>query len=130
MSIGLYRTRIINPFRWCIVGGSNHKKHGAVIHHHLDAVVYCYGFAIVLVAEQWTAGSREAPFRTSWAGRSIVPGSKLQAPSFKRLIHSPVNNYDFKFDLYRMILYMYTCQLHGICCWFSLYSCNVSVGRV
>ena len=49
-------------FRWCIVGESTHKKHGAVIHHHLDRVVSCLPrcrkWTYSAVFHQLTAGSR------------------------------------------------------------------------
>ena len=79
-------------------------------------------------------GYRSKPWCT---GKQLLSGfnpgsasSKLQAASLKRVIHSPVNNYEFKFDICRMILYMYICQLCPICCWFSLYWHNVSKSPV
>ena len=65
----------------------------------------------------------------NFPGKPRAPSGKLQAASIE-LSTALLITLKLEFDLYRMILYIDHCQLHDICCWFSLYSCNVSVSRV
>ena len=125
MSIGLYRIGYIlkSPLDNC---ASDHFG-GA----QLDTVAWCFlhiaHFLHYGDIVRQAAGSRSRGNKHTF----LDPSSKLQAASLEhRVIHSPVNNYDFKFDICRMILYNHHCQLCPICCWFSLYWHNVSARRV
>ena len=121
MSIGLCRIRYISlrGCHWHAVGT-------------LTWMQWPWPSGVVYAETIVTTGQHPGPLDPGPWEIDIRPWiRKLQAASRKpRVIHNPVNNYEFKFDIYRMILYIYNCQLCPICCWFSLYWHNVSKSGV